>query len=79
MGAPNPPLSLVDESLPSLAERQVAPSLRISNDLRGLVIVSYDWSGVRTRRIKAIKMTVSVAVAVVVLGTPTMLWLNGSL
>ena len=79
VGAPNPPLSLVDESLPSLAERQVAPSLRISNDLRGLVIVSYDWSGVRTRRIKAIKMTVSVAVAVVVLGTPTMLWLNGSL
>ncbi|WP_412066725.1 hypothetical protein [Rhizobium sp. SYY.PMSO] len=51
---------------------------RISNDLRGLVIVSYDWSGARTRRIKAIKMAVSVAIVVAVLGTPTMLWLNGS-
>ncbi len=40
--------------------------------------MSYDWSGARTRRIKAIKMAVSVAIVVAVLGTPTMLWLNGS-
>jgi hypothetical protein len=48
------------------------------NDLRGLVILSYDWSGVRTRRIKAIKMAVSLVIAVAILGTPTMLWLHGS-
>jgi hypothetical protein len=40
--------------------------------------VSYDWNGVRTRRVKAIKMAVSVMIAVVILGTPTMLWLHGS-
>jgi len=46
--------------------------------LLGLVIVSYDWSGVRTRRIKAIKMAVSAVIAMVILGAPAMLWLNGS-
>lgn len=71
-------ISPVDESPPSLAERRVGSSLRIMNDLRGLVILSYDWSGVRTRRIKAIKMAVSLVVAVAILGTPTMLWLHGS-
>ncbi|AGB75717.1 hypothetical protein RTCIAT899_PC09655 (plasmid) [Rhizobium tropici CIAT 899] len=40
--------------------------------------MSYDWSGVRTRRIKAIKMAVSAMIAVAVLGMPTMLWLHGS-
>jgi hypothetical protein len=42
------------------------------------VILSYDWTGVRTRRIKVIKMAASVVIAVAVLGTPTMLWLHGS-
>ncbi|WP_281408225.1 MULTISPECIES: hypothetical protein [unclassified Rhizobium] len=40
--------------------------------------MSYDWSGVRTRRIKAIKMAVSAVIAAAILGTPTMLWLHGS-
>jgi len=52
--------------------------LRICSDLRELVRVAYDWNGVRTRRIKVLKLAISVVITCAALIVPAAILLGST-
>jgi len=70
-------VSSVDETRGDLAQAQSGSSLLIPNDSQELVSLSYDWSGVRTRRIRALKIGVSAIITTTALAVPAAILLGG--
>lgn len=66
----------MDEARPSLAQTRNVLNLRISSDLWELADVAYDWSGIRTRRIRALKFGVSAIITSAALAVPTLILLG---